>query len=51
MPSIKGPITLKSRKQFPEEIKNLIYKMQLRIEDLEKSRGNWKEKYIKLKNG
>jgi len=33
-----------------EELKDFIWKMQLRIEDLEKSRENWKLKYEKLKN-
>ena len=33
-----------------EAVKNLIYKLQLKIEDLIKSRANWKEKYMELKN-
>lgn len=32
-----------------DEIKKLIYKMQLRIEDLEISRDNWKAKYQESK--
>jgi hypothetical protein len=34
-----------------EELKTLIWKMQLKIEDLERSRLNWRNKYLKLKNG
>ena len=32
------------------QLKDYIFKLQLRIEDLEKSRSNWKKKYNELKN-
>jgi len=34
-----------------DEICNILFKLQMRIEDLEKSRDNWKNKYMKLKHG
>jgi hypothetical protein len=34
-----------------EELKSLIWKMQLKIEELTKSRLNWRNKYFELKNG
>ena len=33
-----------------EAVKNLIYKLQLRIEELLVSRQKWREKYFELKN-
>ena len=32
------------------KLEDLIWKMQLKIEELKKSRENWKSKYFKLKN-
>ena len=33
-----------------ESVKDLIYKLQLRIDELLISRENWKKKYMELKN-
>lgn len=38
-----------NRIKFWEDIGDYIYKQQLKIEDLEKSRNNWKKKYKELK--
>lgn len=34
-----------------DELKNYIWKLHLKIEELKKSRDNWKEKYLEIKNG
>jgi len=34
-----------------EHVRDFIWKQQLKIQELERSRDNWKKKYMKLKGG